>query len=133
MILKLDGTLENKAPEPTGEMDPLKAYPPSYRLPVEILDYQTTTQDKVFRMESFALGGIIYEIVLGKEAFCFTENSGINQTQSTEGMFPADVYQHTMAERMLVAWCPHIVQVLSSSKFFLPVSFGQQIFTDNQL
>lgn len=116
LVLNLNGTLENIAPEPTGETTSLKVYSPCYRLPVEIVNRQTTAEDKIFRMESFALGGVLYEILMGKPAFCDIEKMDPIQTQIADGKFPSDVFQHTMAERMLVAWCPPFGQVLLNSK-----------------
>ncbi|CAG8949843.1 hypothetical protein HYFRA_00004170 [Hymenoscyphus fraxineus] len=114
--LNTNGTVENVEPEHGEEKTPLKIYPSRYRLPSEIFDRQNTIEEQIFRMESFALGGVFYEMLMGKPVFGGVDDLGSIHEQIAEGRFP-DIWQQTMAERILVAWCPPFGQVLLNKPF----------------
>ncbi|KAG9234938.1 hypothetical protein BJ875DRAFT_483683 [Amylocarpus encephaloides] len=105
LILNYNGSVENIAPiSPLDENTLLKVYPPRYRLPEAIRTRLETPEERITRMESFALGGIIYEILFHKPTF--DTHAEDVEARIAAGHFPDGVWQHKMAERMLGSWCP---------------------------
>ncbi|PQE27913.1 Interferon alpha-inducible 6 27 protein [Rutstroemia sp. NJR-2017a BBW] len=110
LILHLDGSVENIAQNPLTFSEPAKLYPVRYRLPEAISDRIIISQDRIQRVELFALGSILYEIIayhqLFHEIYEGVDNEEKIQSLIAKGEFPDDLWGLSITPTILGYWCP---------------------------
>jgi hypothetical protein len=122
-ILDYNGTIENvgKVVDPTDFESPVKDYPPRYRLPLNLENFATSTEEHIQRQELFALGGIFYHILFGRELFyTISDAEGVAEmfkARFLRGEFPEDVWQIPMASVVLGCWSPEFATKYNETKY----------------
>ncbi|PMD22412.1 hypothetical protein NA56DRAFT_702771 [Hyaloscypha hepaticicola] len=112
-ILSLDGSGANHADNTLSSTQSNRVYPAQYRIPDEILERITSNQLKVQRAELFALGGLLYEVLSGKELLneLGGKESSI-ESRFRKGEFPDNVWELPYSNKILACWCPQFAKNL---------------------
>jgi hypothetical protein len=106
LILSLDGSARNSAGNTSKPSPPTRVYPARYRIPNVIIERLDSSKDKVERAEQFALGGLLYQVLSGKEIFSRDERWERIESCLIKGGFPEDVWELRKAARILECWRP---------------------------
>jgi hypothetical protein len=116
IVLNPDGTIENlgvcpsKLVDVEAEKTQIRQYPARFRLPKQVEDRLPSSQEKIGRKELFAMGGLAYHLISGKELFGhFGNDKGAKfaiETRLAAGEFPNDIWSLPAAVRILGCWCP---------------------------
>jgi hypothetical protein len=110
IILNYDGTIENVGKQIVSAdyESAAKEYPARYRLPRELNSLAISASEAVKRQEMFALGGVFYHILFGKEPFHELgdgQDAARNLSERLlRGEFPDDVWELPMARAVLDCW-----------------------------
>ncbi|EHL01806.1 hypothetical protein M7I_2158 [Glarea lozoyensis 74030] len=124
IILNYDGKIENVGDQivEAAYESAVRQYPARYQLPKELNSLAMSASEAVRRQEMFALGGMFYHILSGKQLFHeLGDRAYISQVVSAllvEGKFPDDVWTLPMAEVILAHWCLEIGEEFK--KFTMP-------------
>jgi hypothetical protein len=106
LILSLDGSAKNSADNESKPSPSTRVYPARYRIPNAIIERLESNKEKVERVELFALGGLLYHVLSGKEMFSCDEGGEHIQSRLIKGEFPEDVWELPKAASILACWCP---------------------------
>ena len=111
LVLKTDGTIKTLAdhcPEPALGEDQLGVYPAKYRIPEAILEHTGPVEDRAKRVELFALGCILFQLISGDAIFPDLGNDKDKEIQQryVDGFFPAGVWELDKTMRILACWSP---------------------------
>jgi hypothetical protein len=116
LILRLDGSGENCADNTSPASLSTRVYSARYRIPNAILERLDSSEEKVRRAELFALGGLLYQVLSGKEMFSSVEGGEHIQSCLAKGEFPEDVWELPSAVRILACWCPGFAKDLLAAR-----------------
>ena len=111
LVLKSDGTVESLTDHRSKALQgdyQSRAYPAKYRVPKAILDHTGSVEDKVKRVELFALGCILYQLISGNAIFPDLgddKDEEIHQ-RYLDGLFPEAVWEMDKTMRVLACWSP---------------------------
>ena len=105
----LDGSVEiNSMSEPEGDV--IDGYPPRFQIPPSTL-YGLNHEEKVTRAEMFAMAGLLYEIMTGKEPFEELSDDEV-QHRFMNGELPDDVATLPVVLFILEGWSAEFSQEL---------------------
>ncbi|TGO13323.1 hypothetical protein BPAE_0748g00010 [Botrytis paeoniae] len=116
--LNVDGSVENHFQNQPASLMTTTQYPTRYQLPEAISDRINTTEEKVARAELFALGSLLYEVILGHQLF-HEIDEGLDNGREIQrliaiGSFPEDLWNLPITPKILGCLCPGFIQEMLS-------------------
>ncbi|KAF5874787.1 uncharacterized protein Bfra_003236 [Botrytis fragariae] len=116
--LNVDGSVENRFQNQPASLMTTMQYPTRYQLPEAISDRLNTTEERVARAELFALGSILYEVILGHQLF-HEVDEGLDNGREIQrliaiGSFPEDLWNLPITPKILGCLCPGFIQEMLS-------------------